>query len=306
MMKGMPLGRSDLADFAYFLAIARHRSFRRAGLELGVSASALSHALRGLEERLGVRLLNRTNRSVTLTDAGEQLRAAISAPFGAIGGAVEALNRYRTAPTGRIRLNVPYDAGHLLLGPVLPTFIERYPEVELDITSSNRLVDVTEGGYDAGIRYGGAVPEDMIAQRLSAGIRWAVAGSPQYLERFGAPVHPNDLQNHRCLRIKLGDDRVYRWEFDRDGEETEVSTPGTLTLDDSRAILTLMLGGAGLMYGPEPLIAPFVAAGSAKLVLEEWSSVEPGFFIYYSSRRHVPAGLRVVIELIREMRPLGL
>jgi DNA-binding transcriptional LysR family regulator len=302
----MQLGRSDLADFTYFLAVAKHRSFRRASLELGISASALSHAIKGLESRIGVRLLNRTNRSVTLSAAGEELQAALMTPFEAISAAVENLNRFRDAPAGRIRLNVPSDAASLLLGPVLPTFIDRYPDVQIDLAVSNLIIDVIEGGFDAGIRYGGTVPEDMIAQRLSADIGWVVAGSPAYLDRFGTPKHPNDLQQHRCLRFRLGDERVYRWEFDRNGEQIDIDVPGSITLDDSRSILTLLLGGAGLMYGPEPLLAPLVKAGTVRLILQDWTSPGPGFHIYYSSHRQVPAGLRLLIDLIREMQPLGL
>jgi DNA-binding transcriptional LysR family regulator len=301
----MLFGRTDLNDLTYFLAIARHRSFRRAGLELGLSASALSHALKGLENRLGVRLVNRTNRSVTLTAAGEQLQAAIQGPFEAIGEAVEGLNRFRDAPAGRIRLNVPADAANLLLGPVLPVFIDRYPDVEIDVSVNNRLIDVTEGGYDAGIRYGGTVPEDMIAQRLSPDFRWVVAASPAYLERFGVPKHPHELIDHRCLRFRLGDETPYRWEFDRDGRELAVDVGGSLTFDDSRGMIALLLGGAGLMYAPEPLIADLVATGQVRLVLEDWCSPGPGFYLYYSSRRQLPTGLRLLIELTREIRPLG-
>src|SRR6266581_3534319 len=152
-MSTMQFSRSDLTDFVYFLGIAKHRSFRRAGLELGLSASALSHALKGLESRLGVRLINRTNRSVTLTAAGEELQTAITGPFESIGQAVEGLNRFRDAPAGRIRLNVPEDAASLLLGPVLPVFVDRYPDIELDLSVTNRMIDVTDLGYDAGIRY---------------------------------------------------------------------------------------------------------------------------------------------------------
>jgi DNA-binding transcriptional LysR family regulator len=302
----MPTGRSDLADFGYFLAIARHRSFRRAGLEMGVSASALSHALKGLEARLGIRLLNRTNRSVTLTAAGEELQSAISQPFAAIDQAVDRLNRFRDAPTGRIRLNVPTDAALLLLGPVLPVFIDRYPEIEIELAVSNHLVDVIDGGFDAGIRFGGTVPEDMVAQRLSSDIRWVVAGSPVYLDRFGTPQHPDDLHQHRCLRFRIGDDNIYRWEFERGGEQCVVAVPGSLTLDESRIILALVTSGAGLMYGPEPLLAPLIATGEVCLVLEDWASPGPGFFIYYSGRRQLPTGLKLLIDLIREMRPLGL
>jgi DNA-binding transcriptional LysR family regulator len=301
----MQLSRTDLADFSYFLAIARHRSFRRAGLELGVSASALSHSLKGLETRLGVRLLNRTNRSVTLTAAGEELLAGIDAPFDAIGSAVEGLNRYRAEPMGKIRLNVLEHASSLLLGPVMPIFVERYPDIEVEVTVANQLVDVTARGADAGIRYGGTVPEDMIAQALSSNIRWVVVGAPAYLSRFGMPEHPYDLRDHRCLRIRLGDDSVYRWEFEKDGEELAVDVPGAITLDDTNFALDLVTGGAGLAYLPEPCAAPLIASGAMRMVLSDWAPTGAGFHIYYSGRRQLPTGLRLLIDLIRELQPLG-
>lgn len=301
----MQISRTDLADFSYFLAIARHRSFRRAGLELGVSASALSHALKGLETRLGVRLLNRSSRSVTLTAAGEELCAAIGAPFDAIGSAIEVLNRYREEPAGRIRLNVLEHAGTLLLAPVLPTFVDRYPDIEVDVCVSNHLVDMVAAGADAGIRYGGTVPEDMIAQRLSNDIRWVVVGAPSYLERFGTPEHPRDLLAHRCLRIRLGDDSIYRWEFEKGEEVLAIDAPGAITIDETQFALALAAGGAALAYLPEPYVAPLVESGELRLVLEDWSSMGSGFHIYYSGRRQLPTGLRLLIDLIREMRPLG-
>lgn len=302
----MQVSRTDLADFSYFLAIARHRSFRRAGLELGVSASALSHSLKGLETRLGVRLLNRTNRSVTLTAAGEELLAAINAPFEAIGSAVEALNRHRLEPAGRIRLNVMEHASTLLLGPVLPAFVDRYPDINVDVVVSNHLVDVIAEGADAGIRYGGTVPEDMIAQRLSADIRWVVVGSPGYVHRFGVPEHPRDLVSHRCLRIRLGNDSIYRWEFEKDGEATAIDVPGTITIDETQLALKLAIGGAALAYLPEPCVAPAISTNELRVLLPDWAPDGPGFHIYYSGRRQLPTGLRLLIDLIREMRPLGL
>ena len=302
----MRISRTDLADFSYFLALAKHRNFRRAGLEIGVSASALSHSLKGLESRLGVRLINRTSRSVTLTAAGEELHVALTRPFEEIGSAVEALNRYRDEPAGRIRLNVLEHAGSLLLGPVLPIFIERYPHIEVDVAISNHLVDVVAQGADAGIRWGGTVPEDMVSQRLSADVRWVVVGAPAYLERHGTPEHPRDLSSHRCLRIRLGDDSIYHWELDRNGEEVAIDVPGAVTIDNTQFALTLATAGAALAYLPEPCVAPLVADGSLHLVLPEWASMGPGFHIYYSSRRQVPTGLRLLIDLIRETRPLGL
>lgn len=301
----MIISRSDLADFTCFMAIARHRSFRLAALELGVSASALSHALRGLEERMGVRLVNRTNRSVTLTAAGQELRDAMVQPFDAIGQAIENLNRYRDAPAGRIRLNVVVDAAPLLLAPVLPEFARRYPDIEVEVAASNRMVDVIGSGFDAGIRHGGTVPEDMVAQSLSADLRWVVAASPSYIERFGVPERPHDLAKHRCLGVRLGDDRIYRWEFLGPDGEFALSVPSQFMFDDARSMLALALSGTGLMYAAEPVFAPYLATGQLQLVLENWSTTGPGYQIYYSSRRQVPTALRLLIELIREMRPLG-
>jgi DNA-binding transcriptional LysR family regulator len=302
----MQIDRSNLADFTYFLSIARHRSFRRASLEVGVSASALSHAIKGLEERLGVRLLNRTNRNVTLTMAGEALRDALNEPFEAIGRAVDQLNTFRDHPTGRIRLNVLQDAVPLLLGPVMPTFVDRYPDVEIDLTVTNRMIDLVKEGFDAGIRYGGTVPQDMVAQRLSPDLQWVVAAAPDYLKRFGIPGHPADLANHRCLRVRMGNDQIYRWEFTRGDERLEIDAPGSITIDEATAAMSFGRGGVGLLFTTRAVIEPRLASGELKLVLEDWATMGPGFYIYYPSRRQVPNGLRLLTELIREMRPLGL
>lgn len=301
----MQPSRADLADFVYFLAVARHRSFRRAALEMGVTASALSHAITGLEARRGVRLLNRTTRSVALTRAGEELRLSIEGPLEAMGQAVEDLNRFRDTPAGRVRINVLEDAVPLLLDPVMPVFVERYPEVEVDISVNNRLVDVIAGGFDAGIRYGGTVPEDMIAQRLSPDIRWVAAASPAYLERFGTPTAPEDLRTHRCVRIRLGNDELYQWEFERGEETVAVATPGPLTVDESHTAVRFGLNGVGIIYGAEPIIRAHLESGALRIVLGDWASMGSGFHAYYSGRRQVPTALRLLIDLIREIDPLG-
>src|ERR1700712_895670 len=302
----MRISRADLADFAYFIALAKHRSFRRAGLELGVSASALSHSLKGLETRMGVRLLNRTSRSVTLTAAGEDFHAALTAPFDAIGTAVEGLNRYRDEPAGRISLNVLEHASSLLLAQVLPVFVERYPGIAVKVAITNHMVDVVAQGADAGIRWGGTVPEDMIAQRLSSDIRWLVVGSPDYLDRHGVPSHPRDLTQHRCLRLRLGNDSIYHWEFEKEGEEIAIDVPGAITLDQTQFALDLVAAGTALAYLPEPSVRPLVEQGRLRTVLGEWASMGPGFHIYYPGRRQLPTGLRLLIDLIRELQPLGL
>jgi DNA-binding transcriptional LysR family regulator len=302
----MQFRRADLVDLTSFLEIARHRNFRRAAADIGISASALSHALRGLEERLGVRLLNRTSRSVTLTAAGEALRAAIEAPFDEIGRAIDILNRFRDAPMGRVRLSVPKEAADFLVAPVLPAFLERYPEVEVEISVNNRLIDVVEGGYDAGIRYGGTVPEDMIAQRVSADFRWIVVAGRAYIKRFGRPMHPDDLSAHRGVRIRIGDERLYRWEFERADEELAVDVPGALTVDEGQIALTAVRQGAALMYVPDFMVAQDMKEGVLTSVLDDWGASGPGFHVYHSSRRQVPAALRLFIDLLRELRPLGL
>lgn len=301
----MQLSRTDLADFLYFLAIARHSNFRRAALEMGVTTSALSHAITALEARRGVRLLNRTTRSVTLTAAGKELRALIEGPLQAVSEATENLNRFRDTPTGRVRINVLEDAVPLLLDPVMPIFVDRYPEVEVDISVSNRLVDVIAGGFDAGIRYGGTVPEDMVAQRLSPDLRWIAAASPAYLERFGTPATPHDLRDHRCVRIRLGNDQLYQWEFERGDEAIAITTPGPLTVDESNASISFGLSGIGIIYGAQPVLQPYLNNGRLQTVLGDWASMGSGFHAYYSGRRQVPTALRLLIELIREAHPLN-
>jgi DNA-binding transcriptional LysR family regulator len=300
----MKLSRADLADFAYFLAIAKHGSFRRAATSMGVTTSALSHAITALEGRRGVRLLNRTTRSVTVTAAGEELRATIEAPMQIIAAAGENLDRYRDAPAGRVRINVLEDAVELLLKSVMPIFVDRYPEVAIDISVSNRMIDVVGSGFDAGLRYGGTVPEDMIAQRLSSDLRWIAAASPAYLDRFGAPVDPQDLRNHRCVGIRLGNDQVYNWEFERDGSECAVTTPGPLTVDGSHAAIAFGLSGVGIVYATEAALRSHLDSGALLPVLEDWVTTGSGFYVYYSGRRHLPTGLRLLIELIKEVQPL--
>lgn len=301
----MSFARTDLADLAVFLAIARHRNFRQAGLELGVSASALSHALKGLEARLNVRLVNRTNRSVTLSAAGEDLLAVLRDPFDAVLRAEDVLNQHRDAPRGRIRLNVPEVAADMLLAPVLPEFVRRWPDIELDICVENRMLDVFDGGYDAGIRFGGTVPDDMTVQRLSAEIPWCVAGSPAYLAEHGEPEHPQDLARHQCLQFRLGDNTMYRWEFDRGEESLAIAVPGTIIHNAAPFARSLARRGLGLIYAPEASLAEDLAAGTLKQVLAEWVSPGPALHVYYPGRRNLPLGLKLLIDLIREMRPMG-
>lgn len=297
--------RSDLPDLRYFLAIARHGNFRRAGTEIGLSASALSHAMKALEARLGIRLLHRTNRSVTLTAAGENLHRKLERPFQAIDAALDDLNAQRATPTGRIRVNLPYDASILLLHPILPTFIRRWPGVAIEVTPEDRYVDLAASGCDAGVRYGGTVPDDMVSQRLSPDLKWVVVGSPSYLEREGRPRHPNELSAHQCVRIRTGQDRLYRWEFESQDESFAIDAPGSLTTISSTLGIEMARAGTGLFYCLEARVANLLQTGELEVVLRDWTPKGPGFFVYYSSRRQVPHGLRLLIDLIREAKPIG-
>jgi len=188
----------------------------------------------------------------------------------------------------------------------MPVFVDRYPDVEVDISVENHLIDVIDRGFDAGIRHGDTVPEDMAAQRLSADFRWVAAAARAYLERFGRPTHPSQLQEHRCVSFRLGNDQLYQWEFEHNAEAISVATPGPITVDESNASLGLGLRGVGIIYGAEPLLMPHLDSGALQLVLDDWACLGSGYHIYYSSRRHVPTGLRLLIELIRELRPMGL
>lgn len=300
----MQLSRTNLADFVYFLAVARHLSFSKAGPTIGISPSALSHAIKALEARLGVRLLNRTTRNVTLTAAGEELYELISKPIAQIDQAVEVLNRYRDQPAGKLRLNVFSDAALLILAPVLSEYGRRFPGIEVEMCNSNAMLDLVEGGFDAGIRYGANVPDGMVAHRISPDLRWVVVGSPSYLEEHGVPGHPSDLVSHRCLRFKIGSGRIYEWEFEKEGHELSVAVPGSIIIDESRVAVAMAVQGAALAYLCEPVVKPLIKSGELQHVLRDWTSSGPGFYIYYSSFRQQSSALRLLIELIREISPL--
>jgi DNA-binding transcriptional LysR family regulator len=295
----MAVSRSDLADLNVFVVIARHRSFRRAGEELGVSTSALSHAMRNLEARLGVRLINRSSRSVVPTHAGEALIERLELGFRHIGDALEELNSFRESPKGLIRLNVPKDAVDLLIRPVLPDYLRAFPDMELEITVDDGMIDIVAGGYDAGIRPGGTIAKDMIAVPLGPPLRWIVVGSPSYLRKHGTPRRPEDIMGHSCIRLRCHD-AIYRWEFERaDGEIRILDAPGALTVNDLDLSIEAAVDGVGLTYCLDRHVAPHLADGRLKMVLADWCVHSPRFEIYYPSRRQVPHGLRMLVEMMR-------
>jgi DNA-binding transcriptional LysR family regulator len=296
----MPLlSRAMLADLNAFVAITRHRSFKGAAIELGLTPSALSHTVRRLEAQLQAKLLNRTSRSVAPTALGLDLALRLEAGFDVITEALQAVTGDQAAGFGEIRLNVPADAAALLVQPALTAFAAEAPQTRLLVSVENRPIDIVAEGFDAGIRYGDAVPQDMVAVPLTAPLRWVLAASPAYLARFGRPQSPADLQGHQCLRLLLGNNAIYRWELG-DGEAMiRVDVPGSLTFNDTQTSIAAMRNGLGIGYVLEALIAEDIACGAIEVVMPTWSSLGAAFCIYYPSRRQGHPGLRRLISIIR-------
>lgn len=295
----------ELADLAAFAAVARHLSFRRAAVERGVSPSALSHAIRGLEGRLGVRLFNRTTRSVALTEAGAQLFARLQPAFGDIQEALQSVSRMGSAPTGLLRLNVPRAAACLRLAPIVTELLRRHPGLRVEVVTDDGLVDIVAAGFDAGIRFGERLMRDMVAVGLGPAMRMVVVGSPGYLAERGRPRTPEQLRDHVCIRRRFPSGALYRWEFERNGRPLEVEVQGPLTLDDDQMILQCACAGAGVAMLFEEQAQAMVDSGALVRVLEEWCPVFPGMFLYYPSRRQMPPGLRAFIDTAQAMRSGG-
>ncbi|KUR74876.1 LysR family transcriptional regulator [Novosphingobium sp. FSW06-99] len=292
-------GQSDLPDLHVFATIARRRSFTLAAIELGVTTSALSHRIKKLEARLGVRLLHRTNRTVMPTAVGERLAERLGHGFEAIEHALGEIEAFRANPAGELRINVPRDASRLLIAPVLAEFTAAYPGVQLVLAVEDRPVDIVAEGFDAGIRYGGTVPEDMVAMPLTAPLRWVVVGSPAYLAAHGRPRSPEDLLDHACIRVRLGDNSIFRWELG-DGEAmVRLDVKGPFAVNETDATIDAVLHGVGLGYVLERRVVDDIARGALEIVLPEWASVGPPFYAYYPSRKHSEPGLSQLIEMIR-------
>ena len=295
---------ASLPDLQAFAAVARLRSFRRAAVELGVSPSALSHTLRGLESRLAVRLLNRTTRSVAPTEAGERLLKRIAQPLSDIHSAIDEVNAYRDSPHGRLLINAPRAACELVLAPLVARFVSEHPSMHVELVAEDALVDIVDAGFDAGVRFGERLQQDMVAVPIGPRQRFVVVGSPQYLAEHGAPRCPRELAKHRCVRIRFSDGSLYRWEFSRGEERLAVDVEGSVTVGDMHLMIHAAESGLGLAYVYTQYAAPGLSEGRLHSVLDEWRPYEPGFFLYYPSRRLVPAGLRAFIDLAkRSLQP---
>jgi len=292
--------KASLAELEAIAAVARHGGFRAAARELGMSSSALSHAVAALEERLSVRIFNRTTRSVTLSDAGERFVAEVAPALVAIDRAIENAGLSSGTISGTLRLNMAPGAAHMLLTPLILEYGRRYPDVEIEIVTDNALVDVIGKGFDAGIRIAEAVPTDMVAIPIIPTLRSLVVGSPAYFSNRPYPLVPGDLLRHRCIRARMASGKLYRWEFERHGQSILIDAPGSLILDASDLMLSAALQGAGLAYISEASVAGHIAAGNLIAVLEDWSPPYPGLSLYFAQRRQMPARLRALIDLIHE------
>jgi DNA-binding transcriptional LysR family regulator len=292
----------DLRDLTAFIAVARTLNFRRAAVESRVSVSSLSQRLRDMEERLGVRLLHRTTRSVALTEAGEVLLARVGPAMGDVDAALQQVRGLRDVPSGRLRINAPAPAVDLVMAPMVAPFIAQYPQIQLEITAETSLIDIVERGFDAGVRYGEHLAQDMIAVSLGPPERYAVVAAPQYVAQHGRPQHPKDLLQHCCIRTRFDSGALLDWEFEKGGRVVKVAPQGALVANYSHLGLRAALDGLGYFATFEGYVREDVASGALISVLEDWCAPFPGPFLYYPSRRQPPPALSAFIGFVAEWR----
>jgi len=289
----------DLSALSVFLTVAEERSFTKAAKRLGITPSAVSHAMRDLEEEIGVRLLSRTTRSVAPTVPGEHLLKRVQPAFAEIREALGQLSGSRNKPAGRVRLLAPRLAVKTVLARTIGRFVRDYPDITLEVTTDDSRMDIVAGGFDAGIHFGEYIEKDMIAVRVSPDQRPAIVGSPSYFESHAKPRSPRDLIRHRCINFRHGSAGVYRWEFEKGRKSLSVAVNGPLIVDDLELVISAALDGVGLAYMSEEHGAEHLASGALVKVLEDWCQPYPGFFLYYPSRRNQPAALAALINTLR-------
>jgi len=292
--------RENFNDLLAFLAVARERSFTKAAAKLGVSQSALSHTISGLEERLGLRLLTRTTRSVSPTEAGERLLVTAGHRFEEIEAELEALSELREKPVGTIRITATDYVADTILWPKLEKFLPEYPDIKVEITVDYGLTDIVAERYDAGVRSGDQVAKDMIAVRIGPDMRMAVVAAPSYFAMQSPPKKPQDLTDHSCINLRLPTyGGLYAWEFAKGGRELKVRVDGQLIFNGTAQMLNAAVAGFGLAYVPEDLVQQHVAAGRLKRVLEDWCPPFPGYHLYYPSRRHSSPAFALLVDALR-------
>jgi DNA-binding transcriptional LysR family regulator len=290
---------TQFTELSAFATVAEQASFTKAAKRLGLSTATLSQTVRALEERLGVRLLNRTTRSVAPTHAGERLLAQLRPLLDGFDAAIESVNAFRDRPAGHLRLTMPPPVAKFVLAPVLARFLERYPEIVIEISVESGLTDIVAGRFDAGFRRGNLVARDMIAVRVTDDFRHVAVASPDYLARHGRPQTPADLTAHNCIRLRLPDGRFIPWQFVVQGKTVEFEVKGSAIVNDPELVVSAALEGIGITYVVEEYVAPMIADGRLVCLLEDFAPNANGFFLFYPSRRQNPAALQALIEFLR-------
>ncbi len=291
--------KPGFAAMTAFVAVAEHASFAKAARQLGVSRSTLSTTIRGLEERLGVRLLNRTTRSVALTEVGERFLAGLRPALDSFEAAVEAINIFRDKPTGHLRLTVPRPASKQLIEPIVTKFLAAHPGVTLEVVTDSALTDIVRDRFDAGIRPGHRVEQDMIAVRIGDDARPMIVASPDYLAHHPRPKVPGDLQDHNCFRQRFASGVIHRWSFEKRGKSVEVAVTGSLISSEADLAIRAALDGLGIARVPAIYVESHIASKRLVPLLEDWTPRSVGFFLYYPSRRQMPAALQALINALK-------
>jgi DNA-binding transcriptional LysR family regulator len=292
---------AEFAELTAFAAVAEENSFSKAAARLAIAPSTLSQTIRGLEERLGIRLLNRTTRSVALTDAGERLLTQLQPALVGVARAVETVNEFRDKPIGNLRLLMGRAIATTVFAPMIAPFLNAYPEITVEAVSDDIRLDLVHNRFDAGLRIGELIERDMVAIKLIDQIRFVCVAAPSYLEGREAPKTPHDLTRHECVRLRWRfDDTVRPWEFEKDGERVEIAPAGRLTVNDLQNIVAAALNGVGVAYLPTRMVAPFISEKRLTVLLAGWSASFSGIYIYYPSRRQIPAPLQAFIDFARK------
>ena len=296
------MAREQFNDLLWFLAVAEERSFTKAAAKLGIAQSTLSHTIKRLETRMGIRLLTRTTRNVAPTEAGERLRQSLAPRIAEIEAEIAALTAFRDKPAGRVRITLSDHALNSVVWPKLRPVLAQYPDIEVELAVDNGFRNIVEEGFDAGVRLGEGVEKDMIAVRIGPDWRLVAVAAPSYFATHPAPTHPRDLVGHSCINHRQeAAGGLYAWEFERDGEELRVRVAGQLTFNSSQAMIDPALHGYGIAYLPEDLVAGHVATGELVLVLDDWSPAFAGYYIYYPSRRQTLPAFKVIIDALRHV-----
>lgn len=294
---------AGLYELKAFMAVAAHRNFRSAANELGLTPSALSHSIAALEKKIGVRLFNRTTRSVAVTSAGEAFLSRVGPALREISAAMESVNQFRDRPTGLIRINSSRGASRDILLPVVFDYMRRYPEMRVEVVTEDRLIDIVKDGFDAGVRLREDLPQDMVAIPIGPKkLAMAVVASPSYFKQRPKPKVPEDLLKHECVRYRMSNGGIYRWEFEKRGRAIDVEVKGSLTVDYEELSLEAALAGRAITYAIDWRVTEHLRSGRLVRVLEDWTPAFPGLCFYYPSHRNHPAGLRLFIDLLRERK----